>query len=86
MFAAGFILSWRHRELEKADIKTGEDAIKRVISATKNFTNPFAIADKERLYSLVSGAPVPLEVEVDVLRSEAAGNAASGLHPQPAEW
>ena len=66
----------RHRELETAEVKKYEDAVQRVMSAVKNFTNPFAIADKERLYSLASGAPVPLEVEVDVLRAEAVGRAA----------
>ena len=36
----------------------------------------FTIADKDRLYSLASGAPVPREAEVDVLRAEAVGKTA----------
>ena len=70
--------SGRHRELEKAEISKSEQAVVRVIDAVKNFTNPFTIADKERLYCLVSGAPVPLDVETDVLQAEAIGKDAKG--------
>ena len=42
----------------------------------RNFNNPFTVVDKNRLYSLASGAPVPAEVEMDVLRAEAVGMAA----------
>ena len=76
--------SGRHRELEKAEISKSEQAVVRVIDAVKNFTNPFMIADKERLYCLASGAPVPLDVEtidkdakgdfVDVLKNGEAGS------------
>ena len=71
--------SGRHRELEKAEISKSEQAVVRVIDgAVKNFTNPFMIADKERLYCLASGAPVPLDVETDVLQAEATGKDAKG--------
>lgn len=63
----------KHRELEKAEIKKSEDAVKRTIAAIRNFTNPFSIVDKDHLYSLASGAPASSEVEFDVLRAEAAG-------------
>lgn len=66
----------RHRELERASIRKSEEAVQKVLTAIKAFTNPFAIPDKERLYSLASGALVPIEVEVDVLRAEAAGKQA----------
>lgn len=66
----------KHRELEKAAIKKSEEAVQRVFTAIKNFTNPFTIAEKDRLYSLASGAPVPIDVETDVLRAEAVGKAA----------
>ena len=65
--------SGRHRELEKAEISKSEQAVERVVDAVKNFTNPFTIVDKERLYCLASGAPVPLDVETDVLQAEAIG-------------
>ena len=66
----------QHRELDKAEIKKGEEAVQRVLTAIKNFTNPFAIEDHDRLYSLASGAPVPMDIEIDVLRAEAMGEAA----------
>lgn len=66
----------KHRELEPAQIKKYEETVQRVISAIKGFTNPWKIPDKNRLYSLASGAPIDPEVEVDVLRAEAAGRAA----------
>ena len=59
----------RHRELEKADVKKREESVQRVLTAFRNFTNPFTIADMNRLYSLASG--VPTEVEMDVLQAEA---------------
>lgn len=72
--------SGRHRELEKAEISKSEQAVVRVIDAVKNlsFTNPFTIADKEQLYCLASGAPVPLDVQTDVLQAEAIGKDAKG--------
>lgn len=66
----------KHRELEPAQIKKHEEAVQRVISAINGFTNPWTIPDKNHLYSLASGAPINPEVEVDVLRAEAAGKAA----------
>ncbi|XP_070206175.1 visual pigment-like receptor peropsin [Littorina saxatilis] len=65
----------RHRELEKAEIKKSEEAVQRVITAVKNFTNPFSISDKDRLYSLASGAPVRMDVEQDLFQAAAKGNA-----------
>ena len=61
----------RHRELEKAEANNGDESVQRVLATVRNFTNPFTIADKNKLYSLASGAPVPMEVEMDVLRAEA---------------
>ena len=66
----------KHRELEPAQIRKYEEAVQRVILAIDGFTNPWKIPDKNRLYSLASGAPVDPEVEVDVLQAEAAGRAA----------
>ena len=65
----------RHRELEKAEIKKSEDAVQRVLTAVRNFTNPFTITDKDRLYSLASGAPTLRDVEKDVLQAETVGKA-----------
>ena len=66
----------RHREMERAEIKKSEQTVQHTISAIRNFTNPFSLVDKDRLYSLASGAPVSPEVELDVLRAEAAGKEA----------
>lgn len=66
----------KHRELERAEIKKSEAAVQRTISAICNFTNPFSLVDKDHLYSLASGAPASLEVELDVLNAEAAGKEA----------
>ena len=38
-----------------------------------NFTNPFEVADKIKLYKLASGAPIPPDVEIDVLQAEIKG-------------
>ena len=67
------LISGRHRELEKAEIQKSEEVVNKVMVAIKAFTNPFTLPDKDRLYSLASGAPAPLEVEIDVLRAETAG-------------
>lgn len=45
----------RHRKLEMAEIRKSEDAVQRAVAAVNNFTNPFAILDKDRLNSLGSG-------------------------------
>ena len=66
----------KHRELEPAQIKKSEEAVQRVIAAIKGFTTPWGIPDKSQLYSLASGAPIDPEVEVDMLRAEAAGRPA----------
>ena len=57
----------KHRKLEKAEVKKGEEAVQRILTAVRNFSNPFISADKDMLYSLASGAPVPMDVETDVL-------------------
>uniref|UniRef100_UPI00358E939A uncharacterized protein n=1 Tax=Myxine glutinosa TaxID=7769 RepID=UPI00358E939A len=61
---------------EKAEIRKGEEAVQRTLTTIKNFTNPFTIIDKDKLYCLASGAPVPMDVEMDVLQAEAVGKAA----------
>lgn len=55
----------RHHELERADIKKPKEVVTRTITAIESFTNPFNVADKDHLYSLASGAPVPPEAELD---------------------
>ena len=66
----------KHRELEKAEIRKSEEAVQRVLTAVRNFTNPFTITDKDSLFCIASGAPVATEVEVDVLLAESVGKEA----------
>ena len=49
----------KHRELKNAEVKKCEESVQRIIAAVRNFTNPFTVADKNRLYSLASGASSP---------------------------
>ena len=65
----------RYREQEKAEVKKGEESVQCVLAAVRNFSNPFTEEDpeKNRLYTLAFCAPVPMEVEMDVLRAEALG-------------
>ena len=66
----------RHRELEAAEIRKSEAAVQRAITSIHSFSNPFIIPNKDKLYSLASGAAASHEVEIDVLRAEAAGKTA----------
>ena len=43
------------------------------MTAISHFINPWRTTNKEKLFSLASGAPVPADVEVDVLRSDTVG-------------
>lgn len=70
------IKAGKHRELQAAEIRRSEDAVCRVLSTIENFTNPFNLSDKTRLYSLASGAPASHEVERDVLSAEYLGKCA----------
>lgn len=66
----------KHRELEKAAIAKSEKAVQNTINAIRNFTDPFSVPDKDRLYSLASGAPAAKDIETDVLQAEAKGREA----------
>ncbi len=68
----------KHRDLEKANIQKSEEAVQQTISAIQCFTNPFKIPgaanpEDDRLYTLHSGAAVPLAVELDVMHAEQLG-------------
>lgn len=47
-----------------------------VVQAINNFTSPFKIEDKDALYCLSSGAPVPSNVENDILMADEIGKKA----------
>ena len=63
----------KHRDLEPNQIRKSEEAVQKVLTAISHFTNPWRIPDKDKLYSLASGAPVPPEIEADVLRADELG-------------
>jgi hypothetical protein len=64
----------KQHELQAAQIRKSEEAVQRTMAAIQSFTNPFTITDKDHLYSIASGAPSSMEVELHVLRAEALGN------------
>ena len=63
----------KHRDLEFHNIKKSEWAVQQVMSAIRNFTNPWRIPIKDKLYSLASGASVSKDVEQDCLHAEELG-------------
>ena len=65
--------SGKYRDLKASQIKKSECAVKKVMEAISHFTNPWKIPDKERLCCLSSGAPIPQEIEVDILRADELG-------------
>ena len=65
-----------HRECQPSEIAKMENAVQRVQTAIMNFSNPFNLSDKGKLYSISSGAPVSQEAEDDILRAERVGNEA----------
>lgn len=50
----------RHCELEKVEIKKSEMAVKRVLTAVRNFINPFTNTDKEHIWVFSPWPLVPL--------------------------
>ena len=65
-------INGHHWDLEHSEIVKSEEAVQRVLTTIRSFTNPFEIPDKQRLYNLSSGAPVP--EEDDVLQAEEFGS------------
>ena len=65
--------SGKYCDFEVSQIKNSECAITNVMGAISHFTNPWKIPDKERLYCLSSGAPIPQEIEVDILHADELG-------------
>ena len=65
--------SGKHREQLPSEVKRSEAAVQRVIEAMQGFLNPFEVADREHMYILSSGNPVPSDIENDVLSAEEAG-------------
>ena len=62
--------STSHKEVRSSQILKSEQDTCCVMEAINNFINPFTIEDKDTLYCLSSGAPVPSNVENDILMSD----------------
>ena len=60
----------KHRDLDAAQVRKSERAVQNVMTAISHFTNPWRTPNKEKLFSLASGAPVPADVEVYVLLAD----------------
>ena len=68
----------KHRDLEMANIRKSEEAVQQTEAAIRSFLNPFSIPipddpEDDRLYALHSGAPMPVNVEADVMRADTLG-------------
>ena len=62
--------SGKHRELDRSQIRKSEEAVQKVMAAIHNFTNPWTIANKDRLYSVASGAPGSPEIKACLLDAQ----------------
>ena len=60
----------------ESEIKNSEQGVQKVFSAINGFVNPLKIQDKDHLYIISSGAPVPADIGKDVLRADALGREA----------
>ena len=59
-----------HKEVRGSQIVKSKQDTCSVLQAISNFTNPFTIEDKDALYCLSFGAPVPQDVESDILMAD----------------
>jgi len=57
-------------------LKSEEEMCSVVQAINNQFSNPFIIEDKDALYCLSSGAPVPSNVENDILMPDESGKKA----------
>ena len=62
-----------HKDLRKRNIKKSYGHLEATVAAIRGFLNPFALENDGKLYNLSSGAPVPPDIEVDILRADASG-------------
>ncbi|KAK3084587.1 hypothetical protein FSP39_015968 [Pinctada imbricata] len=65
-----------HRETSALEIKRGEAAVQRVMSAFEGFLNPFDVSDAGHLYILSSGSCVRADIEHSVMQAEVLGREA----------
>ena len=63
----------KYRETLPSQIKNSELTISNTLSAILSFINPFFIVEKDKLFSLSSGAAVTSNIENDLLQAELSG-------------
>ena len=68
--------STSHKEIRSSLILKSQQDTCCVMEVINNFMNPFTIEDKDTFYCLSSGAPVPSNVENDILMSDEIGKKA----------
>ena len=68
--------STSHKEVRSSQILKSEQDTCYVMEVINNFINPFTIENKDTLYCLSSGAPVPSNVKNDILMSDEIGKKA----------
>ena len=49
----------KHRDLDATQVRKSGRAVQNFMTAISHFTNPWRTPNKEKLFSLASGAPVP---------------------------
>ena len=68
--------STKHKDLRPSEVMKSEKSVSKTTTAIRSFMNPFDVDDREKLYSLSSGAPATVSVEGEVLSAEKIGKAA----------
>ena len=63
-----------HKDIRKSEIQHSEAEVRKVVDAISNFVNPFEVENKDLLYCISSGAPIPADVEEDLLSANMSGN------------
>ena len=63
----------KHKDLSEKQIAHSEKNVQACLSAFNSFMDPFNIEERTSLFSISSGAKLPLNIEEDVLKSDQKG-------------
>ena len=63
--------SRKHKDMRPTEVKKSERKVQQTMEAVNSFINPFDVPDKDKLYSLSSGAAAPPHVEAYVMTDRA---------------
>lgn len=64
-----------HRDIQAHEIKRSEQSILKVLDAFEQYVNPFEVENRDNLFCLSSGRPVPKSVEENLLNVDNLGKA-----------